>query len=102
MATYVISIPSTNVSDLGYRGGSMLAIPFRRTYSFNISEALKDVITTKFSQPSGVYSEDLEAINQIHNAAIRATEPRISNIHKMQLYAAQLANLMEKMPVDVR
>ena len=66
-----------------------------------ISEAIKRYISTRYNQAPDLFAGDLEAVNQLRMAAVQAVEPHTNNVRKLQVYAAQLAWLEEKLPKDV-
>ena len=86
----------TNLSN-----SNILSLPFRRTASVSLSEAIKQYISTKYDQHPDMFAQDLEEIDRLRSSAIHSTEPHISGIKKLQAYAAQLVWISGKFPIDV-
>jgi programmed cell death 6-interacting protein len=80
---------------------NILFLPFRRSHTVNLTEAIKQYISSKYDQHPDMFTHDLEAIEQLRNKATHAQEPHPSNIPKLQQYAAQLVWLSGKFPVDI-
>ncbi len=83
------------------QSGNIYQIPFRRTHSVLVSEAIKSYISTKYDQHPDSFARDLEIIDQLRKDAVNALEPHISGIRKLQAYVAQLVWMGGKFPVDV-
>ena len=88
-----------NPTDLPAR--NILHLPFRRTHSLSLSDAIKQYISTKYDQHPDMFTQDLEAIDRMRTDAINVREPHVSGIKKITAYAAQLVWIGGKFPVDV-
>lgn len=80
---------------------NILQIPFRRTHNLRLSEAITKYITGKYDQHPDTFARDLEIIDQLRKDAVSSIEPHTSGIRKLQAYAAQLAWISGKFPIDV-
>ncbi|OAL48689.1 BRO1-domain-containing protein [Pyrenochaeta sp. DS3sAY3a] len=80
---------------------NILFLPFRRSHSVNLTEAIKQYISSKYDQHPDMFSKDLETIEKLRSVAVHAQEPHPSNIPKLQQYAAQLIWLSGKFPIDI-
>ena len=80
---------------------NIIVLPFRRSPVVSLAEAIKQYISTKYDQHPDMFTRDLEAIDQLRTAAIHATDPHVSGIHKLHTYAAQLVWIGGKFPIDV-
>jgi programmed cell death 6-interacting protein len=80
---------------------NILFLPFRKSHSVNLTEAIKQYISSKYDQHPDMFKADLEAIEKLRSTAVHAQEPHPSNIPKLQQYAAQLVWLSGKFPVDI-
>ncbi|KAF2692230.1 BRO1-domain-containing protein [Lentithecium fluviatile CBS 122367] len=80
---------------------NILFLPFRRSHSVNLSDAIKQYISNKYDQHPDMFTKDLELIEKMRATAIHAQEPHPSNIPKLQTYAAQLVWISGKFPIDV-
>jgi programmed cell death 6-interacting protein len=80
---------------------NILFLPFRKSHSVNLTEAIKQYISSKYDQHPDMFKDDLESIEKLRSTAIHAQEPHPSNVPKLQQYAAQLVWLSGKFPVDV-
>ncbi|KAF3007875.1 pH-response regulator protein palA/rim20 [Curvularia kusanoi] len=80
---------------------NILFLPFRKSHSVNLTEAIKQYISSKYDQHPDMFKDDLEAIEKLRSTAVHAQEPHSSNVPKLQQYAAQLVWLSGKFPVDV-
>lgn len=80
---------------------NILFLPFRRSHSVNLTEAIKQYISSKYDQHPDMFTKDLETIEKLRSQATHAQEPHPSNIPKLQQYAAQLVWLSGKFPVDI-
>lgn len=49
-----------------------------------------------------MFTQDLQAIDQLRSSAVNAIEPHTSGVKKLQAYAAQLVWMGGKFPIDVR
>lgn len=79
----------------------ILHLPFRRTHSVTLADAIKQYISSKYDQHPDMFTADLDAIDALRSGAIHAVEPHQSGIRKLQAYAAQLVWIGGKFPVDV-
>ncbi|KAF2471550.1 BRO1-domain-containing protein [Lindgomyces ingoldianus] len=80
---------------------NILFLPFRRSHSVNLSEAIKQYISSKYDQHPDMFTKDLETIDKLRSTAIHAQDPHPSNIPKLQSYAAQLVWISGKFPIDI-
>lgn len=80
---------------------NILFLPFRRSHSVNLSDAIKQYISSKYDQHPDLFTRDLEHIEKMRAAAIHAQEPHPSHIPKLQAYAAQLVWISGKFPIDI-
>ncbi|KAJ4294404.1 pH-response regulator protein palA/rim20 [Kalmusia sp. IMI 367209] len=80
---------------------NILFLPFRRSHSVNLSEAIKQYISSKYDQHPDMFTKDLEAIEKMRSVAVHAQEPHPSNVPKLQSYAAQLVWISGKFPIDI-
>ncbi|KAF2635904.1 BRO1-domain-containing protein [Massarina eburnea CBS 473.64] len=80
---------------------NILFLPFRRSHSVNISDAIKKYIASKYDQHPDLFTKDLEVIEKMRSTAIHAQEPHPSHIPKLQSYAAQLVWISGKFPIDI-
>jgi programmed cell death 6-interacting protein len=80
---------------------NILFLPFRRSHSVNLSDAIKQYISSKYDQHPDMFTKDLEAVEKLRSQATHAQEPHPSNIPKLQQYAAQLVWMSGKFPVDI-
>lgn len=84
------------------QNGNILQIPFRRTHSLHLSQAIRQYISTKYDQHPDTFLRDLEIIDQLRKDAVSALEPHSSGAKRIEQYAAQLVWMGGKFPVDVR
>ncbi|KAF1926127.1 BRO1-domain-containing protein [Didymella exigua CBS 183.55] len=80
---------------------NILFLPFRKSHSVNLTEAIKQYISSKYDQHPDMFKADLETIEKLRSTAVHAQEPHPSNIPKLQQYTAQLVWLSGKFPVDI-
>ncbi|EON68828.1 hypothetical protein W97_08086 [Coniosporium apollinis CBS 100218] len=80
---------------------NILSLPFRRTHSISLAEAIKQYISTKYDQHPDMFTQDLQAIDQLRSSAVNAIEPHTSGVKKLQAYAAQLVWMGGKFPIDI-
>ncbi|RYO32528.1 pH-response regulator protein palA/RIM20 [Alternaria arborescens] len=80
---------------------NILFLPFRRSHSVNLTDAIKQYISSKYDQHPDMFTKDLETIEKLRSVATHAQEPHPSNIPKLQQYAAQLIWLSGKFPIDI-
>lgn len=75
---------------------NILEIPFRRTQTVNLSSAIKNYIESKFDQQPAVFEDDCQQIEQLRENAVHITEPHVSGIEKLTIYAAQLRYMVNR------
>ncbi|XMA12883.1 hypothetical protein WAI453_005674 [Rhynchosporium graminicola] len=80
---------------------NILSLPFRKTNSVSLSEAIKQYISSKYDQHPDMFKEDLEVIDALRRDAVFVREPHISGIKKISAYAGQLAWMGGKFPIDI-
>jgi programmed cell death 6-interacting protein len=83
------------------RKRNILFLPFRRTHSVQLSEAIKQYISSKYDQHPDMFTSDLSTIDDLRRAAANSLEPHASGVRKLQAYAAQLIWLGGKFPIDI-
>jgi len=81
---------------------NILFLPFRKTHSLALSDAIKQYISTKYDQHPDMFLEDLQVIDRLRQDAATVREPHLSGIKKIAAYAAQLSWIGGKFPIDVR
>lgn len=80
---------------------NILFLPFRRTASVSLAEAIKQYISNKYDQHPDMFAADLEEIDRLRTVAINAHEPHASGPKRLQSYAAQLVWIGGKFPIDL-
>ncbi|PYH73967.1 putative pH signal transduction protein PalA [Aspergillus vadensis CBS 113365] len=80
---------------------NILQVPFRRSHSVTLSNAITQYISSKYDQRPDMFAEDLLIIERLRNEAINVQEPHVSGVSRLVTYAAQLKWLGGKFPVDV-
>ncbi|CZS90214.1 probable pH-response regulator palA protein [Rhynchosporium agropyri] len=80
---------------------NIISLPFRKTNSVSLSEAIKQYISSKYDQHPDMFKEDLEVIDALRRDAVFVREPHISGIKKISAYAGQLAWMGGKFPIDI-
>jgi programmed cell death 6-interacting protein len=80
---------------------NILPLPFRRTHTVSLADALKQYISDKYDQHPNMFKQDLEAIDQLRIDAVTSLEAHVSGIKKLSAYAAQLVWISGKFPIDV-
>lgn len=80
---------------------NILFLPFRKTHSLALSDAIKQYISSKYDQHPDMFIEDLQVIDRLRQDAAVVREPHLSGIKKISAYAAQLAWISGKFPIDV-
>ncbi|KAF2709333.1 BRO1-domain-containing protein [Pleomassaria siparia CBS 279.74] len=80
---------------------NILFLPFRRSHTVSLSEAVKQYISSKYDQHPDMFTKDLEIIEKMRTTAIHAQDAHPSNIPKLQTYAAQLVWVSGKFPIDI-
>ncbi|MCJ1410691.1 pH-response regulator protein palA/rim20 [Ptychographa xylographoides] len=80
---------------------NLLPIPFRRTHSVSLSDAMKQYISNKYDQQPNMFKEDLSLIDQLRSDAVTSLEAHSSGIRKLSAYAAQLVWIGGKFPIDI-
>jgi programmed cell death 6-interacting protein len=76
-------------------------LPFRKTHSVALSAAIKQYISTKYDQHPDMFKQDLGVIDNLRRDAVNVKEPHVSGLKKIAAYAAQLAWIGGKFPIDV-
>lgn len=94
-----VSVPRTgkHSTDIHVRS-NILSLPFRKTHSVSLAEALKQYISKKYDQHPDMFAQDLEAIDRLRTDAVTSLEPHVSGIRKIAAYAAQLVWIGGKVP----
>lgn len=80
---------------------NILQVPFRRSHSVSLSNAITQYISAKYDQHPDMFADDLMIIDRLRTEAIHVQEPHISGISRLVTYAAQLKWLGGKFPIDV-
>ncbi|EPS28946.1 pH-response regulator protein palA/RIM20 [Penicillium oxalicum] len=80
---------------------NILQLPFRRSHSVSLADAITQYISSKYDQRPDMFADDLMIIDRLRNEAIHVQEPHISGISRLVTYAAQLKWLGGKFPIDV-
>lgn len=81
--------------------GNVLCLPFRKTHSLAISDAIKQYISSKYEQHPDMFKQDLEVIDNLRRDAVYVREPHTSGLKKIAAYAAQLVWIGGKFPIDI-
>lgn len=84
------------------RRSNILQVPFRRSHTVSLSDAITQYISTKYDQRPDMFGDDLMIIDRLRSEAIHIQEPHVSGISRLVTYAAQLKWLGGKFPIDVR
>ena len=79
----------------------MLFLPFRRTHSLSLSDAIKQYISSKYDQHPDMFKQDLQVIDNLRRDAVNVKEPHVSGLKKIAAYAARLVWIGGKFPIDV-
>ncbi|KAF2771355.1 BRO1-domain-containing protein [Teratosphaeria nubilosa] len=80
---------------------NILGLPFRRTHSLLLLNAIQSYISTKYDQHPDQFANDLRIIDELRKDAVNALEPHSSGVRRIQQYAAQLVWMSGKFPVDI-
>ncbi|KAJ5483562.1 hypothetical protein N7530_002808 [Penicillium desertorum] len=80
---------------------NILQLPFRRSHTVSLSEAITQYISSKYDQRPDMFAEDLMIIDRLRSEAVNVQEPHFSGISRLVTYAAQLKWLGGKFPIDV-
>ncbi|TGJ84217.1 hypothetical protein E0Z10_g4518 [Xylaria hypoxylon] len=80
---------------------AVLAVPFRKGTQLSLSSAIKQYISTKYDQHPDMFRQDLDVIDALRRDAVNVREPHPSGVKKLQAYAAQLAWISGKFPIDI-
>jgi hypothetical protein len=80
---------------------NVLFLPFRRTHSVSLSDAIKQYISSKYDQHPDMFRQDLEVIDNLRRDAVNVKEPHVSGLKKIAAYAGQLSWIGGKFPIDV-
>jgi programmed cell death 6-interacting protein len=81
---------------------NILQLPFRRSHSVSLSDAITQYISSKYDQRPDMFAEDLMIIDRLRSEAVNVQEPHFSGVSRLITYAAQLKWLGGKFPIDVR
>lgn len=66
-----------------------------------MATAIEQYISDKYDQHPDMFTEDLKAIDRLRTEAVNSLEAHVSGVKKLTAYAAQLAFLSGKFPIDV-
>jgi programmed cell death 6-interacting protein len=66
-----------------------------------LSGAIKQYISSKYDQHPDMFKQDLEVIDNLRRDAANVREPHVSGVKIITAYAAQLAWIGGKFPIDV-
>ncbi|KAF7896546.1 hypothetical protein EAF00_006560 [Botryotinia globosa] len=80
---------------------NILFLPFRKATDLQLSDAIKQYISTKYDQHPDMFKQDLEVIDALRRDAIHVREPHTTGIRKISAYAGQLSWLGGKFPIDI-
>lgn len=67
----------------------------------SLADALKQYISSKYDQHPDMFKQDLEVIDNLRRDAVNVVEPHASGAKRLAAYAAQLAWMGGKFPIDV-
>ncbi|KAG5953117.1 serine/threonine protein kinase prr1 [Claviceps sorghi] len=81
--------------------GSVLALPFRRSTHLSLASTIRQYINSKYDQHPDMFKHDLDVIDALRQDAVNVREPHPSGAKKLQAYAAQLAWISGKFPIDI-
>ncbi|KAG5929176.1 serine/threonine protein kinase prr1 [Claviceps africana] len=81
--------------------GSVLALPFRRSTHLSLASTIRQYINSKYDQHPDMFRHDLDVIDALRQDAVNVREPHPSGAKKLQAYAAQLAWISGKFPIDI-
>lgn len=98
MARYTSTYPLHGFANIT---SNILSLPFRKTHSISLSDAIKQYISSKYDQHPDMFKQDLEVIDALRRDAVHVREPHISGIRKISAYAGQLSWMGGKFPIDV-
>jgi hypothetical protein len=88
----VLTFPSTS---------NILSLPFRKSAHLSLASTIRQYINTKYDQHPDMFRNDLEVIDALRRDAVNIREPHPAGATKLQGYAAQLAWIGGKFPIDV-
>ncbi|KAJ5570429.1 uncharacterized protein N7459_009859 [Penicillium hispanicum] len=80
---------------------NILQLPFRRSHTVSLSDAITQYISSKYDQRPDMFADDLMIIDRLRSEAVNVQEPHVSGISRLVTYAAQLKWLGGKFPIDV-
>ncbi|CAG8379708.1 unnamed protein product [Penicillium salamii] len=80
---------------------NILQLPFRRSHTVSLSDAITQYISSKYDQRPDMFAEDLMIIDRLRSEAVNVQEPHFSGVTRLVTYAAQLKWLGGKFPIDV-
>ena len=78
-----------------------MSIPFRRSHSVCLSDALKQYISEKYDQHPDMFARDLDLVDALRADAVISLEAHMSGVRRLTQYAAQLVWIGGKFPIDV-
>ncbi|KAG6009427.1 serine/threonine protein kinase prr1 [Claviceps maximensis] len=81
--------------------GSVLSLPFRRSTHVSLASTIRQYINSKYDQHPDMFKHDLDVIDALRQDAVNVREPHPSGAKKLQAYAAQLAWISGKFPIDI-
>lgn len=84
-----------------YSTSNILGLPFRKSTQLSLSSTIRQYINTKYDQHPDMFKHDLEVIDTLRKDAVNVHEAHPSGVKKLQTYAAQLAWVGGKFPLDV-
>lgn len=80
---------------------NILSLPFRKTNTISLSDAIKQYISSKYDQRPDMFKQDLQVIDALRRDAVHVREPHVSGIKKIAAYAGQLSWMGGKFPIDI-
>ena len=103
----LISVPSVIAATIYankplFIRGNILQLPFRRTLTVSLSDAITQYISSKYDQRPDMFADDLLILDRLRSEAVNVQEAHVSGVSRLVTYAAQLKWLGGKFPVDVR
>ncbi|KEY74584.1 hypothetical protein S7711_05016 [Stachybotrys chartarum IBT 7711] len=80
---------------------NILSLPFRKSAHLSLASTIRQYINTKYDQHPDMFRNDLEVIDALRRDAVNIREPHPAGATKLQGYAAQLAWIGGKFPIDI-
>ncbi|KAH7320629.1 BRO1-like domain-containing protein [Stachybotrys elegans] len=80
---------------------NILSLPFRRSNNLSLASTIRQYINEKYDQHPDMFRHDLDVIDALRRDAVNVREPHPSGAQKLQAYAAQLAWIGGKFPIDI-